>query len=48
MAELGVGERAIVRLAHVAEGDCRDWAEINNWARDVAEELSCAMSSAQL
>jgi menaquinone-dependent protoporphyrinogen oxidase len=44
MAELGLGERATVRLAHVAEGDFRDWGEIDTWASSVAEELATATS----
>lgn len=39
-AELGLGERAAVRLVHAAEGDFRDWDEIRGWAADIALVLA--------
>jgi menaquinone-dependent protoporphyrinogen oxidase len=39
LADLGLAERATVRMVHAAEGDHRDWPEIRAWAEDVAESL---------
>lgn len=39
LADLGLAERATVRMVHAAEGDHRDWQEIHAWAEDVAESL---------
>lgn len=36
---LGFGERALVLAFKAAEGDFRDWAEIEAWAREIAESL---------
>ena len=36
---LGFGERAIVRALHVPDGDFRDWAAVEDFARTVAESL---------
>ena len=33
---LGFGERAMVLAFRVADGDYRDWAEIEAWAREIA------------
>src|ERR671919_158503 len=38
-SELGFGEKAIVLALRAPEGDFRDWDEIQNWARGIAEEL---------
>jgi menaquinone-dependent protoporphyrinogen oxidase len=37
---LGFGERAVVLALHAAEGDFRDWAQIDEWARKIGVELS--------
>ena len=34
--EIGLAERAIVKLVHAPYGDFRDWAEIRAWAREIA------------
>lgn len=39
-AELGLGERATVRLVRAADGDYRDWDEIRAWATDIARTLT--------
>ena len=39
-AELGLGERATVRLVRAADGDYRDWDEIRAWAADIARALA--------
>jgi menaquinone-dependent protoporphyrinogen oxidase len=36
---LGFGERAVVLAFRAAEGDFRDWEEIESWAREIAETL---------
>jgi len=36
---LGFGERALVLAFRAAEGDFRDWAEIEAWTREIAEAL---------
>jgi len=36
---LGFGERAMVLAFRVAEGDYRDWAEIEAWALEIAAAL---------
>lgn len=41
-AELSLSERARIRDVHAAEGDYRDWAEIREWALDIASTLAAA------
>jgi len=41
-AELSLPERARIRDIHAAEGDYRDWAEIREWALDIADTLAAA------
>jgi menaquinone-dependent protoporphyrinogen oxidase len=38
--KLGFGERALTLALRVAEGDFRDWAEIADWARTIAQSIS--------
>jgi menaquinone-dependent protoporphyrinogen oxidase len=38
-ADLQVGERVAVRAVHAEEGDYRDWEDIRDWGRQVADEL---------
>lgn len=38
--QLGFGERMIVRAVRVAEGDYRDWPEIEAWARSIAATVA--------
>lgn len=38
-AELDHRERTVIGATHAAEGDFRDWSEINHWAALVADEL---------
>jgi menaquinone-dependent protoporphyrinogen oxidase len=37
--KLGFGERAVMLAFRAAEGDYRDWHEIEDWARSIAGEL---------
>jgi menaquinone-dependent protoporphyrinogen oxidase len=37
--ELGIGERAITAAVRAAEGDYRDWDEIDAWAGTIADAL---------
>ncbi len=37
--DLGLREKAVVRMVHAADGDHRDWAEIRTWADEVADAL---------
>jgi menaquinone-dependent protoporphyrinogen oxidase len=37
--KLGFGERAVMLAFHAAEGDYRNWQEIEAWARAIAGEL---------
>jgi menaquinone-dependent protoporphyrinogen oxidase len=39
---LGLGEKAILAAVRAPEGDFRPWAEIDAWARELAEELRSA------
>jgi len=39
MRHLHFAERAAVRRIHAPEGDCRDWAAIDNFAGEIADEL---------
>ncbi len=34
--DIGLAERAIVKVVHAPYGDFRDWAEIRKWAREIA------------
>jgi len=45
-AALGLGERAVVRVVGAAEGDYRDWGEIDAWARAIASELGARTARA--
>ncbi len=38
--QLGFAEKAVVVALRVADGDFRDWAQIEQWASGIAEELS--------
>jgi menaquinone-dependent protoporphyrinogen oxidase len=38
-AELGLRERAIVKVVGAQEGDSRDWEAVGAWARGIAEAL---------
>ena len=38
-SKLGFGERAILIAVKAAEGDFRDWNEIEDWARQIADHL---------
>ncbi|MCZ2805525.1 hypothetical protein O2W18_10455 [Modestobacter sp. VKM Ac-2983] len=37
---LGIGERAMVRAMRAPVGDFRDWAAVQAWAEEIAEELA--------
>lgn len=37
--ELGLGERMIIHMVHAPDGDFRDWAAIQSWARSIADTL---------
>lgn len=37
--QLGLGERAVVRVVKAASGDFRDWETIASWAHVIAKEL---------
>lgn len=39
-SKLGFGERAMVAAVRAAEGDFRDWEEIDAWAGEIAAALS--------
>jgi menaquinone-dependent protoporphyrinogen oxidase len=41
-AELGYGERLIVRAVRAPTGDFRDWAAITRWAAEITEGLTLA------
>lgn len=45
--ELGLGERAMVRMVHAADGDFRPWAEIEAWAEDIASTLKAGVPTLQ-
>jgi menaquinone-dependent protoporphyrinogen oxidase len=47
MDELGMAERALVRMLGVAPGDHRDFAEVQRWAGSIAEELAAERPSAR-
>jgi menaquinone-dependent protoporphyrinogen oxidase len=38
--ELGIAERAMVAAVRAPEGDFRPWAEIDEWAGQIADELA--------
>ncbi len=38
--DLGLPERVVVRATGAADGDRRDWAEVEAWARGIAAALS--------
>ncbi len=37
---LSLPERAVVRALHVAEGDYRDWDDVDRWAATIADSIS--------
>lgn len=39
-AELGLGERLMVKIVRAPAGDFRDWDEIRDWAKGIAAELA--------
>jgi menaquinone-dependent protoporphyrinogen oxidase len=41
-AELGFGERTVLRMVKQPYGDHRDWPAIRDWAMSVARELTVA------
>jgi len=43
--DLGLAERALVRMLGVAPGDYRDFADVQRWARSIAEELAADESA---
>ncbi len=45
--ELGLGEKAIVRMVGAAEGDYRPWDEIEAWAGEIATALKADALAAQ-
>ncbi|WP_052091193.1 flavodoxin domain-containing protein [Modestobacter caceresii] len=44
-ALLGIGELAMVTALRAPDGDSRDWAAVQAWAEQIAEELAGAVSS---
>lgn len=44
--QLGLGERAVVRVVKAATGDFRDWETIASWAHLIAKELTGAPTAA--
>ena len=45
--DLGIGERAIVRIVGIADGDYRPWAEITAWAEEIAGVLKTGATTPQ-
>jgi menaquinone-dependent protoporphyrinogen oxidase len=41
-ADLGLGERAALRIVRATEGDYRDWDAVRDWARRIADDLVAA------
>lgn len=41
--ELGLAEKAIVRVVGAAEGDFRPWGEIEAWAEEIATTLKASV-----
>ncbi len=41
-SHLSWGEKAIVAVVRAPDGDYRDWATVEDWARDIAGQLSAA------
>jgi menaquinone-dependent protoporphyrinogen oxidase len=39
-ARLGVAERAVMKMVHGADGDSRDWGEVDAFAADIAAALA--------
>ena len=39
-SELGLTERAVIRMVKAPDGDYRDWDEIRHWARDIADQMA--------
>ena len=37
--QLNFGERAVVKVVSAPYGDYRDWPEVTNWVRDIADSL---------
>jgi menaquinone-dependent protoporphyrinogen oxidase len=44
---LGLVQRTVARAAHTAEGDFRDWDEIQEWGTSIADALQGAEPAAQ-
>ena len=42
---LGRGERLVARAVRAADGDYRDWADVERWARGIAAALATSSSS---
>lgn len=45
-AELGLGERLIVKMVRAPKGDFRDWEEIKGWGRQIATQLHAEVTPA--
>lgn len=39
-SELGLAERAVIRVVGAKEGDYRDWEDVGAWAKTIATELA--------
>lgn len=46
LSVLGVAERAVVALVRAQEGDFRQWDDVEDWARQVANELHTEVARA--
>lgn len=42
-SKLSIGERVVVGAIKAPEGDFRDWSEIENWAKGIAQQLNKAV-----
>ena len=45
--DLGIAERTMVRIVGPADGDYRPWAEIAEWAEEIAGVLKASAPSPQ-
>jgi menaquinone-dependent protoporphyrinogen oxidase len=43
-SNLGLGERLVVKMVGVQEGDFRDWEAIRDWAREIVIALQDAVT----
>jgi menaquinone-dependent protoporphyrinogen oxidase len=43
--ELGLGERALVKMVRAPYGDYRNWPDIADWAREIAGSLKAAAAA---